>query len=60
MATLTLSEHEIRTILVGLHDYRYSLSKEVEEYETRTGNPAEFVRMEYDEVTTLIRKIREC
>jgi hypothetical protein len=59
MATLTLSEQDIRTILVGLAAYSYDLSKEVEKTEAETGNPADFARMEYDEVRTLIRKIRE-
>lgn len=58
VTAIHLEEQEIRTILVGLHDYRYSLSKEVEEYENRTGNPHDFARLEYDEVTALIRKIR--
>lgn len=53
------TEQEIRTILVGLAAYRYDLAKEVEQTEERTGNPAEFARLEYDEVSALIRKVRE-
>lgn len=60
MATVTLTEQEIRTIIIGLHAYRYDLSKEVQEQEAKTGNPAEFARLEYEEVSALIRKVRDC
>lgn len=58
-SNVTLSEQEIRTILIGLHSYSYDLSKEVQEQEEKTGNPAEFARLEYEEVRALIRKVRE-
>lgn len=59
LTTLTLTEQEIRTLLLGLHGYLYDTSKEVQQLEANGGPRQEFLRQEYAETQTLIRKLRE-
>jgi hypothetical protein len=55
---ITLTELEIRTLLLGLASYSHELSKEVQEHEARTGTPSTYARNEHAETRALIDRLR--